>query len=66
MALELTAKIRKTLGKKVKSLRKKGILPAVLYGIKDKSASLEVDFSKFEKLFSEAGESTVIKLKVGD
>lgn len=66
MTLELTVKIRKTLGKKVKSLRKKGFLPAVLYGIKDKSASLEVDYSKFEKLFSEAGESTVIKLKVGN
>ncbi len=66
MTLELTVKTRETFGKKVKSLRKKGIIPAVLYGIKAKSVSLEVDYSKFEKLYHEAGESTIIKLKVGN
>ena len=62
--LELNAKIRKTLGKKVKTLRKKGIIPAILYGTKIKSAPLEVDYKEFEKVYTEAGESTIIKLKI--
>lgn len=64
MTPELTAKIRETLGKKVKSLRKKGIIPAVLYGEKVKSIPLEVNYKEFEKVYEEAGESTIIKLKV--
>jgi len=66
MTLELNAKVREVLGKKVKSLRKKGIIPAVIYGLKAKSIPLEIDYSKFEKTFKEAGESTVIKLKIND
>jgi large subunit ribosomal protein L25 len=65
MALELTAKMREVLGRKVKSLRKKGSIPAILYGLKAKSIPLEIDYSEFEKIFKEAGESTVIKLKTG-
>lgn len=64
--LELSAKVRKILGKKVKSLRKKGLIPAVLYGAKVKPIPLEVDYNEFEKLYKEAGESTIIKLKVED
>ena len=63
--LELNAKIRETLGKKVKTLRKKGIIPAILYGTKIKSVPLEVDYKEFEKVYTEAGESTIIKLKIG-
>lgn len=62
--LSLSAKIRKTQGKKVKALRKKGLLPAVLYGPKIKNQSLEVDFKEFEKIYKEAGESTLISLGV--
>ena len=62
--LELNAKIRETLGKKVKALRKKGIIPAVIYGAKTKSVSLEVDYNEFEKIYEIGGESTIIKLKV--
>ena len=63
--LELNAKIRETLGKKVKSLRKQGIIPAVFYGAKTKSVPLELDYDKFEKIYEEAKESTIIKLKIG-
>lgn len=62
--LTLKAKIRKDLGKKVNLLRKKGILPAVLYGPKIKSQSLEVDLKEFKKVFKEAGESSLISLQV--
>ena len=64
MAPELKAKVREVLGRKVKTLRKKGIIPAVVYGLKAKSIPLEIDYSEFEKVYKEAGESTVIKLKV--
>ena len=64
MTPELKVKVREVLGRKVKTLRKKGIIPAVVYGLKAKSIPLEIDYSEFEKVYKEAGESTVIKLKV--
>lgn len=62
--LQLNAKIRKILGKKVKTLRKKGILPACLYGYKVEPLSLEIDKRDFEKVYKQAGESTIIELKI--
>jgi len=64
--LSLSANIRKTLGKKVKSLRKKDILPGVLYGPKIKPLPLEIDLKEFEKIYKETGESTLISLEVVD
>ena len=64
--LTLPAKIRKDLGRKVKTLRRKGILPAVLYGPKTKSLPLETDLKEFERIYKEAGESSLISLKVND
>jgi len=63
--LNLSAKIRKELRKKVKNLREKGILPGVLYGPKIENFSLEIDFKEFEKIYQEAGESSLISLNVG-
>jgi len=62
--LSLSAKIRKELGKKVKVLRKKEILPAVLYGPKIKSLNLGIDLKEFEKVYKEAGESSLISLNI--
>lgn len=62
--INLTAKIRKELGKKVKNLREKGILPGVLYGPKIKSFSLEIDLKEFEKVYQQAGESSLITLSI--
>lgn len=60
----LEAKLRKVSGKKVKNLRENGIVPAVLYGPKIKEPiSLEIDYEKFDKIYREAGESSLIKLK---
>jgi large subunit ribosomal protein L25 len=63
--LNLSAKIRQISGKKTKTLLKKGIIPAVLYGPKIKPLSLEVDSKEFEKIFQGAGESSLISLEVG-
>jgi len=62
--LSLSAKIRKEKGKKVKNLRSKGILPAVLYGPKTETVSLETDEKEFEKVLQGAGESSLISLEV--
>lgn len=62
--LNLKAKIRKEIGKKVKKLRQKGILPAVLYGPEIKNLSIELDSREFENIYKEAGESSLISLQV--
>ena len=59
--LTLSAKTREN--KKPKALKKEGLLPAVLYGPKIKNLSLEIDKKEFEKIYKEAGESSLIKLK---
>lgn len=64
MELELKAEIREDAGKKLKSLRKQGIIPAVVYGSGHKPISIQIDYKEFEKVFEQAGESTIIKLKV--
>lgn len=60
----ISAKIRKDIGKKVEKLRNQGILPAVLYGPKTETLSLEVNEKDFEKTFQEAGESSLISLEI--
>lgn len=48
-------------------LRSKGSMPAVLYGPKEDAMSITVDQRAFERLFKQAGETTLVKLKgVGD
>lgn len=48
--------------KTAKSLRNKGILPAVVYGRSQEATPISVDQKTFEKTFRKAGESTVITL----
>lgn len=55
---------RKTLGKKVKKLRKEGLLPANVYGKGVKSLSVQVADKEFEKTFKEAGETSLVELQV--
>ncbi len=62
--LTLKATIRKDLGKKVKNLRKKGLAPAVLYGPKTESLSLEINLKEFEKIYAAAGGSSLITLAI--
>ncbi|QQG45375.1 MAG: 50S ribosomal protein L25/general stress protein Ctc [Candidatus Sungiibacteriota bacterium] len=62
--MELKAQPRTELGKKVKALRRAGFLPAVVYGEKVKSQPIAVPYKDFEKVYREAGESTLIKLDV--
>ncbi len=64
MELELKAQIRENVGKKLESLRKQGIIPAVVYGSGHKPVSVQVNCEEFRKVFEKTGESTLIKLKL--
>lgn len=61
----ITAEKRDILGKKVKTLRSKGFLPAVVYGKGKEAEPVAVREVDFLKLWKSAGESTVVELKLG-
>lgn len=63
MAVTLNVETRRERGKELKKLREAGKLPAIMYGPKEESQTLFVDAQAFDKLFREAGESTIITLK---
>ena len=53
----LKAKIRKDIGRKVKLLRKEGILPANIYGKKIKSESIQIDLKEFLNIYKVVGDT---------
>ena len=61
----LKADTRKTLGRKVKNLRKDGILPGNISGKKIKSESVQVILKDFEKVYKEVGETGLLTLEIG-
>jgi large subunit ribosomal protein L25 len=64
---ELTVQVRKKEKHRPKSLRKQGLIPAVLYRKGKENVNLQMDLAEFRKVFKEAGESTAVKLNiVGD
>lgn len=60
--MELTVQVRDK-SKSPNTLRRAGVLPAVVYGRKEESTPIAVDRKTFEKVFRAAGESSVITLK---
>ena len=58
----LNFQVRTATGRKVKALRKSGLTPAVIYGKKVKTESIQVNTKEFVKLFSQIGESTLVYL----
>ena len=61
--LVLNAQKREIKGKKVKNMRKEGILPAVAYGNNFDSHQVSVNALEFDKAFAIAGYSQLIELK---
>jgi len=57
--LKLKAKIRK-------ELKRDGLIPAIVYGHKTKNTPIEVDYADFDKLYEQAGETTLISLEFND
>ena len=64
--LKLNAQKRDLFGKKLKASRSEGLLPVIVYGRKEEATPFFVDMKEFEKVFREAGESTVIDLNSPD
>lgn len=62
-ALALNAQIREITGKKVKRLRKAGLLPVSVFGKDIKSVALSVPVVEFMKVYSKAGETGLVELK---
>ena len=53
---------REDFGRKVKRLRKEGLVPANIFGKKVKSEAITVDAKEFRELFEKAGETQIIDL----
>jgi large subunit ribosomal protein L25 len=61
----LNAETRKISGRKVKNLRKEGILPGNISGKKIKSEAVQVVFKDFDKVYKEVGETGLLSLVIG-
>lgn len=61
--LTLSAKPREILGRKVKTLRKEGLVPAHVFGHNVKTIHVSVAENDFEEILAEAGETTIVNLK---
>jgi len=64
MTVQLSAKIRTQVGKEVAALRTQGIVPGVLYGNGITNQNLAIPQGIVEKIYVQAGESTVIDLLI--
>jgi len=62
--VKLTAKARTIAGRKVKNLRKQGILPGNVFGKKMDSIAIELPVDSFKNVFEKAGETGLIDLSI--
>ncbi len=62
---QLKAEVRTITGKKVKSLRRIGIMPATVYGQEMTPMSIQVVDKEMEAIFNHVGESGLVELVVG-
>lgn len=60
----LVAEKRTVLGKKVKKLRREGLVPANVYGKSLESTAIQVKQQDFEKIYKEVGETGLVDLQV--
>jgi large subunit ribosomal protein L25 len=44
-------------------IRKRGLVPAIFYGGKESATAISVDALKFDRVFRQAGETTIVTLK---
>jgi large subunit ribosomal protein L25 len=62
----LNAESRVIKGRKVKKLRKEGIVPANIFGKKVKSKAISIKLDDFKKVYREVGETGLINLEIKD
>ncbi|MEK7190609.1 MAG: 50S ribosomal protein L25 [Patescibacteria group bacterium] len=53
-------------GEKVDALRQAGEIPAVFYGVGQDTTSISVSIAQFKKVWREAGESSAVKIGMGE
>lgn len=63
--IELTANKRKVLGKKVRFLRREGVVPVHLFGHNIESMALQTELAELKRVLPQAGMTRLINLKVG-
>lgn len=63
--IPLDATDRTVLGKKVKTLRREGLVPAHVFGNKIATENVTINSRDFLKVFTKSGESGLIDLKIG-
>jgi len=64
--ISLKAQKREILGKKVKRLRSDGIIPGHVFGKNVETEHISVKLPDFKKTYSQAGETGLIDLKIGE
>lgn len=64
--IALKAQERTVLGKKVKALRREGLLPGHVFGNKVETEHVAVKEADFLKVFRQAGESGLVDLRIGE
>lgn len=64
MTVGLSATKRTEKGNALDTLRAGGVMPAVVYGPKQEPISITVNQREFEKVFKQAGESTVVSVSL--
>ncbi len=62
--IELQATNREILGRKVRFLRRQGILPVHLFGHDVESLALQCDTAQFQRVLAQAGKTRLISLKL--
>src|SRR3989344_4993319 len=62
--LALTGEQRKIFGRKVKTLRQEGIIPAHVFGRKIKTVHVQVPEKEFVRVEKQAGETGIVELKI--
>ncbi len=63
---KLKVEERKVLGKKIKALRRDGILPGNVYGKDIKSTAVQLLKKDFDKVYKEVGETGLVDLELKD
>jgi len=63
--ITLKAENRKVMGRKVKTLRKQGLVPANIYGRDVKSHAVEINSKEFRDVYKQTGETGIIELMLG-
>jgi len=62
--ISLTILNREHKKEKLKKIREQGFLPGIVYGKESENLPVKVDYKNFEKIHQEAGENTIVALKL--